>query len=174
MSKKKSKLFTEADSWGFMCFNSLWCYIMIIHGGCLIIVFLYYSMLITLPVIFLSRFYFYIHTKEYPITVITLLCNCIFACVVWSTVAFFLLCSVYSQVSPPPSRPHSHFPSSPKLPLATKNTDIYSFFLFTNLLRWSRDSRDNTAVLSQLSRNHQSPTGNKRDNRKGNKSHTNW
>lgn len=40
---------------------------------------------------------------------------------------FFLKCSVYSQVSPPPSHPRTHFS---ELPQATKNTDIYSLFFF--------------------------------------------
>lgn len=145
-----------------MYFNSLWCYIMMIHGGCLIIFFLYYSMLITLPVIFLSLFIFIYIQKS-----IQLLCGYI---VVWLYLCkcglkrwclfFFNVVCVHRSVL----LPAAHIPTSllPELTQATKNTDIYSFSFFNNLLRWSCDSRDNTAVLSQLPHDHQSPTGNER------------
>lgn len=86
-----------------------------IHGGCSIIFFLYYSMLITLPVfLFLCT---YKRVSNY--CVITLLCDCFFACVVWSADAFFFFFSfnvvcIHMSVL----LPATHIPTSllPELP----------------------------------------------------------
>lgn len=151
-----------------MYFNSLWCYM--IHGGCSIIFFLDYSMLITLPVIFLSLFIFMYIQKS-----IQLLCDyivvCLYLCMCglkrWCLFfSLFPQCSVYSQVSPPPDHPHSHF-SAPGAPSGNGQYRylcfFFFFFFFNNLLGWSGGSRDNTAGLFQLSQNHhQSQTGHKK------------
>lgn len=106
----RSKLFTEADRWGFMYFNSLWCYM--IHGGGSVLFLVYYSMLITLPVNF-SRLYFMYIQKSIQllwdyIVVWLYLCSC--GLKRWCL--YLLVCSVYSQVSPLPSHPQSQFLST--------------------------------------------------------------
>lgn len=124
----KSKLFTEADRWGFMYFNSLWCYM--IHGGGSVLFLVYYSMLITLPVNFSCLYFMYIQKSiqllwDY-IVVWLYLCSCDLKR--WCL--YLLVCSVYSQVSPLPSHPQSQFlsPWTPSGNGKYRYICIYIFF----------------------------------------------
>lgn len=149
-----------SDSWGFMYFNSLWCYR--IHGGCLIIFFLLLQYVNNFASYLFKSFYFYVHTKEYPITV-WLHCRVTVSLHVWSEalMPFFLFINVVC-IHRSVLLPATHIPTSPSGNEKTNKQIFILFFFLNNLLRWSCDSRDNTAVLSQLSHGHQSPTRNKR------------
>lgn len=122
----------------------------------LLIFFLYYSMLITLPVIFLSFYFMYIQKSIQLLWdyIVVWLYLCLCGLKRWCLFFFNVVCIHRSVLLPA-----THIPTSllPELPQATKNTDIniyIYFFLLNKLLWWSCDSRANTAVFSLLSHNH--------------------
>ena len=181
LNEKKKVLFTEADSRGFMYFN-----LMMLHDPWWL--FNYFLPLLQYVNNFASLFIFMYIQKSIQllcdyIVVWLFLCMCGLKrwCLFFFLFSFNVVCIHRSVLLPA-----THIPTSllPELPWAKKKqkkkkqifTLLFFFFFFlTTCLDGHVIFEITTAVLSQLSHNHQSPTRNKKKNwKKGNKTHTNW
>lgn len=93
----------------------------------------------------------YKRVSNYCVITLLWLYLCVCGLKRWCCFLFFSLLFnvVYSQVSPPPSRPRPHL-SAPSGNQKYRYL-FFFFFPFNNLLGWSCDWQDNTAALSQLS-----------------------
>lgn len=130
-----------------------------------VIFFLYYIVNNVASNLFKSFFIFMYIQKKYPITVWLHCCVTLYLQVrPEALMPFFFLNVVCIHRSVLPPAVHTHLSL---LFLRDWKIQIWTLFLFfffqqPSFVRWSHDNGDNKSILSLISHDHQSPTGNKR------------